>query len=128
MADSVGSNSGTDEFYVGYLPLPARHRHNAGVMTDTTFSCTRCNRSGPALEKPPFPNAIGQRIQAGICQPCWKEWLQKQNQLMNHFGLNTMDPDHRQMLLDNLKGFLFNEGPMSQIDSALEGTITHISK
>jgi len=110
------------------LPLPARHRHNAGVMTDTTFSCTRCKRPGPALEKPPFPNAIGQRIQAGICQPCWKEWLQKQNQLMNHFGLNTMDPDHRQMLLDNLKGFLFNEGPMSQIDSALEGTITHISK
>ncbi len=47
---------------------------------------------------------------------------------MNHFGLNTMDPDHRQMLLDNLKGFLFNEGPMSQIDTALEGTITHISK
>lgn len=47
---------------------------------------------------------------------------------MNHYGLNTMDPDHRAMLLDNLKGFLFNEGSTSQIDTSLEGTITHISK
>ena len=96
-------------------------------MSDT-ITCTRCKQKNPALPKAPFPNALGQRIHAEICQPCWQAWLQQQNKLMNHYGLNTMDPDHRQMLIDNLKAFLFNEGPMSQIDTSLEGTITHIQK
>ena len=98
-------------------------------MTDSQkINCIRCKQTNPALEKPPFPNAIGQRIHAEICQPCWQAWLMQQNRLMNHYGLNTMDPDHRQMILDNLKGFLFNEGPMAQIDTSMEGTITHIQK
>lgn len=92
------------------------------------ITCARCKQSNKALAKPPFPNALGQRIHAEICDPCWQAWLQQQNRLMNHYGLNTMDPDHRQMLLDNLKGFLFNEGPMSQIDTSLEGSVVHIQK
>ena len=93
-----------------------------------TFTCTRCSQSNPQLPKPPFPNPLGERIHSGICQTCWQAWLAQQNKLMNHYGLNTMDPDHRKMILDNLKGFLFNEGPMAAIDTSLEGTITHISK
>ncbi len=98
-------------------------------MSDTqTITCTRCKQTNPALAKAPFMNPLGERILAGICDPCWQQWLQQQSKLMNHYGLNTMDPDHRKMLLDNLKGFLFNEGPMAQIDTSLEGTITHIGK
>ncbi|HQR40845.1 MAG TPA: Fe(2+)-trafficking protein [Blastocatellia bacterium] len=93
-----------------------------------TIDCLRCKQPKAALAKAPFPNALGERILAGTCNDCWQAWLAQQNKLMNHFGLNTMDPDHRQMLIDNLKGFLFNEGPMAQIDTSLEGTITHLSK
>jgi hypothetical protein len=39
-----------------------------------------------------------------------------------------MDAEHRKILIDNLKAFLFNEGPMAEIDTSLQGTITHISK
>ena len=98
-------------------------------MSDTpTVSCKRCNRQQPALAKAPFPNPLGERIKAEICDPCWQAWLGHQNKLMNHYGLNTMDPEHRKILIDNLKAFLFNEGPMAEIDTSLEGTITHISK
>ena len=98
-------------------------------MADTpTLKCTRCKQANPAMAKAPFPNPLGQRIHAEICDPCWQQWLQQQSKLMNHYGLNTMDPDHRKMILDNLKAFLFNEGPMAEIDTSLEGTITHISK
>lgn len=98
-------------------------------MSDaSTITCTRCKKTNPALEKPPFPNPLGERIHREICQGCWQAWLAQQNRLMNHYGLNTMEPDHRKMILDNLKGFLFNEGPMAQIDTSLEGTITHIQK
>ena len=98
-------------------------------MSDTqTITCTRCKHSNPALAKAPFANPLGERIKAGVCEPCWQQWLHHQTKLMNHYGLNTMDPEHRKIILDNLKGFLFNEGPMAQIDTSLEGTITHISK
>ena len=98
-------------------------------MADTqTITCTRCKRTNPALAKAPFPNPLGQRIHAEICEPCWQQWLQHQSKLMNHYGLNTMDPEHRKMILDNLKAFLLNEGPLADIDTSLQGTITHISK
>lgn len=96
-------------------------------MADTDkITCVRCKQSNPALPKAPFPNALGERIKAEVCEPCWQQWLQQQNKLMNHYGLNTMDPDHRKMILENLKGFLFNEGPMAEIDTSRQGTITHI--
>jgi len=92
------------------------------------MQCTRCDRKQPALVKAPFPNALGERVKAEICEPCWKAWLAKQNQLMNHYGLNTMDPDHRAMLIQNMKAFLFEGGETSEIDSTQQGTITHIQK
>ena len=105
-------------------------RDNARAMSDTTtVECTRCkNKRGPALPKAPFPNALGERIAKEICQDCWKQWLFKQNQLMNHFGLNTMDPDHRAMLLQNLKAFLFESGDTESIDTSMQGKITHIQQ
>jgi Fe-S cluster biosynthesis and repair protein YggX len=99
-------------------------------MADTnTVACARCrNPKAPALAKAPFPNALGERISKEICEDCWKAWLAKQNQLMNHFGLNTMDPDHRAMLLQNLKAFLFEQGETAGIDESMQGKITHIQK
>jgi Fe-S cluster biosynthesis and repair protein YggX len=95
----------------------------------TTVHCKRCgNPKGPALEKAPFLNALGERIRTEICQNCWKAWLVKQGQIMNHYGLNTMDPDHRTMLLQNMKAFLFEAGETAEIDTSQQGTITHIQK
>jgi Fe-S cluster biosynthesis and repair protein YggX len=55
---------------------------------------------------------------------CWKEWLQKQNQLINHFGLDVSSPDSHDFLFDNLKIFLFNEGvELTQIDTSKEGSV-----
>lgn len=99
------------------------------MAENTTLHCTHCgNPKAPALAKAPFPNALGERIHAAICQDCWKAWLAKQNQLMNHFGLNTMDPDHRAMIVQNMKGFLFGEGETADVDASKQGTITHIQK
>jgi Fe-S cluster biosynthesis and repair protein YggX len=99
-------------------------------MAETnTVACRRCgNKKAHALPKAPFPNALGERIHTEICQDCWKAWLAKQNQLMNHYGLNTMDPDHRAMLLQNLKAFLFEQGETAGIDESMQGKITHIQK
>jgi Fe-S cluster biosynthesis and repair protein YggX len=99
-------------------------------MADTdTITCRRCGtKDAPALKSAPFNNPLGERIKGEICQNCWKAWLAQQQMLMNHYGLNTMDPEHRHILMQNLKAYLFNEGELAQIDTSLEGTITHIQR
>jgi Fe-S cluster biosynthesis and repair protein YggX len=99
-------------------------------MADTqTISCKRCgNKNVVALASTPFNNPLGERIKAEICQDCWKSWLAQQQRLINHYGLSTMDAEHRQILMQNLKAYLFNEGELAQIDTSLEGSITHIQR
>ena len=89
------------------------------------INCTRCGQKFPALEKPPFGSALGKKIYAEICSGCWKAWLASQNQLINHYGLSTINPEHQQFLIENMQSFLFNTGKGAEIDTTLQGTIAH---
>lgn len=89
-----------------------------------TIKCTHCGEKRPGLAFAPFPNALGQRIAAEICQPCWSEWLQKQTQIINHYGLDLTDPDAQTFLFDNIKGYLFGDAPkVAEIDTTKEGSV-----
>lgn len=90
-----------------------------------TITCSKCKQKLPSLESPPFGGPLGRRVQAEICQVCWKGWLTTQTQLINHYGLSTINPDHQQFLIDNLQSFLFGIGQGASIDTSLEGKITH---
>ena len=54
-----------------------------------------------------FPGAIGTRIVAEICQDCWGQWVKQQTMLINHYGLNVMDPQARAFLTKNMTAFFF---------------------
>jgi Fe-S cluster biosynthesis and repair protein YggX len=50
--------------------------------------------------------------------------LQKQTQIINHYGLDLTNPDAQTFLFDNIKGFLFGEVPnVAEIDTTKEGTV-----
>ncbi len=88
------------------------------------IKCKHCGEKRPAIGFAPFPNELGQRIAKEICQPCWSAWLQKQSQIINHYGLDLSDVDAQNFLFDNIKGFLFGEAPpLAQIDTSKEGTV-----
>jgi Fe-S cluster biosynthesis and repair protein YggX len=89
------------------------------------IKCARCKQKSSTLEKPPFGTALGKKIHAEICLNCWKAWLAAQNQLINHYGLSTINPEHQQFLIQNMESFLFGDGLANQIDSSLQGTISH---
>ena len=91
-------------------------------MAETT-KCKRCGQQRPALGYAPIPTELGQRIGAEVCQPCWAEWLQKQQMLINHYGLNLTDPTTHEFLFDNMQAFFFNEGQTSTIDTSKQGTV-----
>ena len=89
------------------------------------IKCVRCGQKLPGLEKAPFGGQLGRKILEQVCQACWRAWVATQNQLINHYGLSTINPEHQQFLIDNMESFLFGQGLQAQIDPALQGTITH---
>ncbi len=86
-------------------------------------SCTRCGQTREGFERAPFPGAIGARVQAGICRECWAQWLKQQTMLINHYGLNVMDPQARAFLTKNMEAFLFKAGGEEDVDTTKKGTI-----
>ena len=95
-------------------------------MADTTtVTCARCGETREGFERAPFPGAIGARVQAEICRECWGHWLKQQTMLINHYGLNVMDPQARTFLTRNMEAYLFKTGASDDVDTSRQGTITH---
>jgi Fe-S cluster biosynthesis and repair protein YggX len=87
------------------------------------ISCQRCGQTRAGFDKAPFPGAIGARVLEGTCQSCWGDWLKQQTMLINHYGLNVMDPQARQFLTKNMDAFLFKTGSTESVDTTKQGTI-----
>jgi Fe-S cluster biosynthesis and repair protein YggX len=88
------------------------------------FKCAKCEKKTEPIGYAPIPTELGQKIGQECCQNCWKDWLQKQNQLINHFGLDVSNPDTHDFLFDNMKIFFYNEGVnLAQIDTSKEGSV-----
>jgi Fe-S cluster biosynthesis and repair protein YggX len=45
--------------------------------------------------------------------------------LINHYGLNVMDPQARTFLTRNMEAFLFKAGQADDVDTTKQGTITY---
>jgi Fe-S cluster biosynthesis and repair protein YggX len=45
--------------------------------------------------------------------------------LINHYGLNVMDPQARAFLTKNMNAFLFKTDTSAEIDTSKKGTISH---
>ena len=91
-------------------------------MADVT--CTRCSATRAGFARVPFPGTIGARIMREICTDCWGLWLKQQTMLINHYGLDVMDPQARQFLTKNLEAFLFKAGREENVDTSKQGTIS----
>jgi Fe-S cluster biosynthesis and repair protein YggX len=86
--------------------------------------CVRCGQARAGFERAPFPGAIGQRIVSEICQDCWGQWVRQQTMLINHYGLNVMDPQARSFLTKNMQAFLFGTGAAEDVDTSKKGSIS----
>ena len=90
-------------------------------------TCERCGQTRAGFERPPVgvTGEAGARIVEHICQQCWGDWLKQQTMLINHYGLNLMDPQARQFLTRNRDAFLFRAGQASDVDTSQKGTISY---
>jgi Fe-S cluster biosynthesis and repair protein YggX len=88
-------------------------------------TCSRCGQTRAGFERPPVgtTGATAERIVREICQDCWGAWLKQQTMLINHYGLNLMEPQARTFLTQNREAYLFKSGAAEQVDTSKQGTI-----
>jgi Fe-S cluster biosynthesis and repair protein YggX len=72
------------------------------------IDCTRCGKSGgPApAARIAFMGKLKERVAAGICADCWKEWETVEVKVINEYRLNFMDAEHREVLKRACSEFL----------------------
>lgn len=87
--------------------------------------CRRCARDAERLQKPPFRNAIGERVHQEICQDCWGEWLQHQTLLINHYGLDPRDQKAKDFLYQQIEAVLLRGEEGDQVDTSQKGKIQY---
>lgn len=78
--------------------------------TITLVECARFGQELPALERPPFPGEMGERIYNNISKLAWSMWQQQSTILINHYGLNMADPRAQEFLMEQMEEFFFGEG------------------
>ncbi len=95
------------------------------LFSKDKFECERCERKTEPIGYAPIPTELGQKIGETCCKECWAEWLEKQKQVINHFGLDVSTPDAQEYLFDQMKLFFFDEGEKSEeIDTSKEGSVS----
>lgn len=72
----------------------------------TDVPCARCGQTRGPMPFKPFQNEFGQQLYDTICGVCWGEWTKRQQQLINHYGLDPRTPQAKEFLLNALKEFL----------------------
>ena len=79
---------------------------------ERTVNCVKLGRELPALDKPPFPGDLGQRIFDNVSKEGYALWQPHMTILINHYGLNPADPDTRRILREQMEEFFFGEDAM----------------
>ncbi|HEY1773320.1 MAG TPA: oxidative damage protection protein [Gammaproteobacteria bacterium] len=72
--------------------------------------CVLLKQELPALPRPPYPGALGQRIYEQVSQQAWQQWLRHQTMLINEYRLSVIEPKARKFLEAEMEKFFFGEG------------------
>jgi Fe-S cluster biosynthesis and repair protein YggX len=64
--------------------------------------CTRCGKQAIGLDHAPMSGQLGRDLLQHVCIDCWKEWTQESYRIINHHGLQPVDPVDR----EKLRGFM----------------------
>lgn len=91
------------------------------TKTITVVQCVKFGTEMPALDRPPFPGPLGQRIFENVSKFAYSQWQDQARLIINHYGLNMADPRAQDFLFEQMEAFLFDEGPGATINSAPVG-------
>jgi len=85
-----------------------------------TVQCVVLKREAEAMDKPPHPGELGQRIFENVSVEGWKQWLERLTTIINENGLNTADPRNLELIEKHMLGFFFQEGDYGQAPAGFQ--------
>jgi Fe-S cluster biosynthesis and repair protein YggX len=84
-------------------------------------NCVKIGKELPGLDSPPRKDELGQRIFESISAQAWALWQAQQTIIINHYGLNMVDPKAHEFLSQQMEEFFFGEGSQMPDDWIPEG-------
>lgn len=61
-------------------------------------TCARCGQTREGAGKVGLPGQLGEDVERSVCAECWREWLQTQIRVINHYGLRPVLKEDRERL------------------------------
>ena len=84
-------------------------------MPDKTVNCVVLKQEAEALDSPPYPGELGQRVFEHVSKEGWSRWLERLVTIINENGLNSSDPETQELMEKHMTGFFFEEGDYGQL-------------
>ena len=75
-----------------------------------TLTCIKLGGEREAMDFPPFPGELGQKIFENVSKEAWKMWLEQQKMLVNENRLSLIDPEARKYLTQQTENYFFGSG------------------
>lgn len=80
-----------------------------------TINCVVLKIQAEAMDKPPHPGELGQRIYENVSKEGWDQWLERLKIIINENGLSTADLSNVALIEKHMLGFFFAEGDYGQL-------------
>jgi Fe-S cluster biosynthesis and repair protein YggX len=80
-----------------------------GNKSGRTVQCVKFQKQLPALDSPPWPGDLGQRIYENVSAQAWKLWEDRQKMILNEYRLMPWQKEAQELIARHMEDFFFGE-------------------
>lgn len=80
------------------------------MSTGRTVMCVKLQRELPALDTPPWPGELGQRIYENVSGEAWKLWEERMKMILNEYRLMPWQKEAQELVAKQMEEFFFGQG------------------
>jgi len=74
-----------------------------------TVHCVKLGRELPALDEPPWPGPLGQRIYEQVSVAAWEMWEERMKMLLNEYRLLPYQKEAQELIAEQMEAYFFAE-------------------
>ena len=86
------------------------HERPVGNTSGRMVHCVKFQKDMPALDTPPWPGELGQRIYENVSAQAWKLWEERQKMILNEYRLMPWQKEAQELVARHMEEFFFGEG------------------
>ena len=88
---------------------PPKTEAPAGRPGGRTVMCVKFQKDLPALDAPPWPGELGQRVYENVSAQAWKLWEERMKMILNEYRLMPWQKEAQEIIAKQMEDFFFGE-------------------